>query len=74
MRIKKLPDTEFEVMQAIWACEVPVSRADIDVILQEKHPMALTTLPSNAGKPQPPSRAVASVTVKSIRRSGLSEP
>lgn len=44
MRIKKLPDTEFEVMQAIWACEVPVSRADIDVILQEKHPMALTTL------------------------------
>lgn len=44
MTIKKLPDTELEVMQAIWACEVPVSRADIDIILREKHPMALTTL------------------------------
>ena len=44
MTIKKLPDTELDVMQAIWACEVPVSRADIDRILQEKHPMALTTL------------------------------
>ena len=44
MTIKKLPDTELDVMQAIWACEVPVSRADIDRILKEKHPMALTTL------------------------------
>ena len=44
MTIKKLPDTELEVMQAIWACKVPVSRADIDIILREKHPMALTTL------------------------------
>ena len=44
MTIKKLPDTELEVMQAIWACEIPVSRMDIDAILKEKHPMALTTL------------------------------
>lgn len=44
MTVKKLPDTELEVMQAIWACEAPVSRTDIDVILREKHPMALTTL------------------------------
>ena len=44
MNIKKLPDTELEVMQAVWACEPPVSRAEIDVILKEKHPMALTTL------------------------------
>ena len=44
MTIKKLPDTELEVMQAIWACEVPASRTDIDTILRETHPMALTTL------------------------------
>ena len=44
MTIKKLPDTELEVMQAIWTCEVPVSRTDIDTILRETHPMALTTL------------------------------
>ena len=44
MSIKKLPDAELEVMQAIWTYEPPVSRAQIDAILKEKHPMALTTL------------------------------
>ena len=44
MNIKKLPDAELEVMQAIWAYEPPVTRAQIDIILKEKHPMALTTL------------------------------
>ena len=43
-QIRKLPDAELEVMQAIWACDAPVSRADIDEILKEIHPMALTTL------------------------------
>ncbi|MCI7814212.1 MAG: BlaI/MecI/CopY family transcriptional regulator [Lachnospiraceae bacterium] len=42
--IRKLPDAELEVMQAIWACTPPVSRADIDQILKDTHPMALTTL------------------------------
>lgn len=42
--IRKLPDAELEVMQAVWACESPVIRADIEVILKESHPMALTTL------------------------------
>lgn len=42
--IRRLPDAELEVMQAIWACEPPVSRADIDEILKDTHPMALTTL------------------------------
>lgn len=42
--IRRLPDAELEVMQAVWACDVPVSRADIDAILQNTHPMALTTL------------------------------
>ena len=50
MSIKKLPDTELEVMQAIWAYEPPVTRAQIDVILKESHPMALTTLLTLLGR------------------------
>lgn len=42
--IRRLPDAELEVMQAVWACEPPVARADIQALLQDKHPMALTTL------------------------------
>lgn len=42
--IRRLPDAELEVMQAIWACTPPVGRAEMDEILQDSHPMALTTL------------------------------
>ena len=42
--IRRLPDAELEVMQAVWACEAPVARADIDAKLKDTHPMALTTL------------------------------
>ena len=42
--IKKLPDAELEVMQAIWSCESPVKRSEIDEILKQSHPMAQTTL------------------------------
>lgn len=42
--IRKLPDAELEVMQAIWSCTPPVSRSDIDALLKNTHPMALTTL------------------------------
>ena len=35
---------------------------------------AFTTLPSKGPKPQAPSRSVTSCTVRSMRRSGLSEP
>ena len=42
--IKKLPDTEFEVMQAIWRSPIPATRANIEMLLKETHPMALTTL------------------------------
>ncbi len=42
--IRKLPDAELEVMQAIWSCTPPVSRTNIDAILKDTHPMALTTL------------------------------
>ena len=42
--IKKLPDTEFEVMQAIWRSPIPATRSDVEVLLKDTHPMALTTL------------------------------
>lgn len=42
--IRRLPDAELEVMQAIWACQPPVARTDIEEILYQTHPMAMTTL------------------------------
>ena len=42
--MRTLPDAELEVMQAIWACEEPVTRAAISAILDRTHPMAPTTL------------------------------
>lgn len=42
--IRRLPDAELEVMQALWACEVPADRAAVEEILFQRHPMALTTL------------------------------
>ena len=42
--IRKLPDAELEVMQAVWACTPPVARTAIEEILHDSHPMALTTL------------------------------
>ena len=42
--IRRLPDAELEVMQALWACTPPVPRTEIDEILRDTHPMALTTL------------------------------
>lgn len=42
--IRRLPDAELEVMQAVWACEPPVSRTDIEAIVEQTHPMAVTTL------------------------------
>ncbi len=42
--MKRLPDGELEVMQAVWACEAPVQREEIEKVIRETHPMALTTL------------------------------
>ena len=42
--IKKLPDSELEVMQAVWSCAVPVSRKDIEERLKDTYEIALTTL------------------------------
>lgn len=43
-QIRRLPDAEQEVMQALWACTPPASRSDIEAILFLTHPMAMTTL------------------------------
>lgn len=42
--IRRLPDGELEVMQAVWACSSPAARSDIEAILYQNHPMAMTTL------------------------------
>lgn len=42
--IRRLPDAELEVMQALWRCEPPASRADVADALPPEHPMAVTTL------------------------------
>lgn len=42
--VRRLPDAELEVMQAVWACEPPAPRAEIQKKLTAGHPMALTTL------------------------------
>ena len=42
--IKKLPDAEFSVMQAVWACEKEATRQEIEAHLGKGHNQALTTL------------------------------
>lgn len=44
MSIRRLPDSELNVMQAIWSCPPPVSRAQIEEKLQTTYPIAQTTL------------------------------
>lgn len=48
--VRRLPDAELEVMQAVWSCEPPAARAQIDAILQTTHPIALTTLLTVLGR------------------------
>ena len=33
--IRRLPDAELEVMQALWDCETPAARTDIEKVLDE---------------------------------------
>lgn len=42
--LRRLPDGELVVMQAVWQCRIPATRADIAQKLQPEHPMAQTTL------------------------------
>ena len=42
--MRRLPDAELEVMQALWRCEPPAPRQEIEAHLAETHPMAQTTV------------------------------
>ena len=42
--IKRIPESELEIMQIIWKEEAPVSRMTIERALREKHPLAPTTI------------------------------
>lgn len=42
--IRRLPDAELEVMNAVWECTHPAARADIEAVLCREHPMAVTTV------------------------------
>ena len=42
--MKRLPDSELEVMQAVWACTPPVSSANIKDKIAASYPIAQTTL------------------------------
>ena len=42
--IRRLPDSELAVMQAVWQCTPPVSRTDLEEMLLPQYPMAQTTL------------------------------
>ena len=43
-KIRRLPDSEFEIMNILWDLEDPIDRGQIEERLFEKHPIALTTL------------------------------
>ncbi len=43
-KMKKLPDAELEVMQALWDLEAPVPRAAVEAAMAGRKPMAQTTL------------------------------
>lgn len=42
--IRRLPDGELTVMQALWACGCPVSAAELEERLRSARPMAPTTV------------------------------
>ena len=48
--VRRLPDTELEVMQALWALEAPVTRSGAEAVLAKTHPMAQTTLLTLLGR------------------------
>ncbi len=43
-KIRRLPDSEFEIMNILWDLEDPIERKQIEERLFEKHQIALTTL------------------------------
>ena len=43
-RGERLPDSELEVMQAVWDCAAPVQRAEIERALSARRALAPTTI------------------------------
>lgn len=48
--LRRLPDSELEVMQAVWNCKAPATRRDIEKKLDRAQPMAATTLLTLLGR------------------------
>ncbi len=48
--MKRLPDSELEIMMILWDLEAPVQREQIEEKLKETHPIALTTLLTLLGR------------------------
>ncbi len=48
--LHRLPDSELEVMQAVWRCEAPATRKEIEKNLNREPPMAATTLLTLLGR------------------------
>lgn len=48
--IRRLPDSELEVMQALWDCRSPATRQDIDAVMNRQPPLAPTTLLTLLGR------------------------
>lgn len=42
--IRRLPDSELEVMQIIWDQQPPVSRVEIETVIKDSHALAATTI------------------------------
>ncbi len=42
--IRRLPDSELEVMQALWRCKSPAKRSDVQEVLDTDKSIAVTTL------------------------------
>lgn len=42
--IRRLPDSELEVMQVLWGLDAPIIRSEVEAALKDIHPMAQTTL------------------------------
>lgn len=48
--IRRLPDSELEVMQALWRCEPPAARQEIEAAMNRQPPLAATTLLTLLGR------------------------
>lgn len=50
MNIKKLPDSELEIMQVLWALDPPTPRAAVEEMVRQTAPLAQTTILTLLGR------------------------